>query len=127
MAGYAAAGATSPNTSRTISAATTNATLVKGSPVDLRGYTFSNQHATLWRWVKLYNKATAPTPGGDTTLLVLTIGLPPMSAGHINLVDATGEGILFGTGLGLTMTADEEDADTTAVGAGDVVLNLLYA
>jgi hypothetical protein len=122
---YAAPGSTSPSIHKTISAASTNATSVKASAVELRGYVFANQHATAWAWVKLYNVDDAPTPGTDTP--VLTLGLPPVSAGHISLLDENGEGVTFGTGLGFAITADEADADTTAVGAGDVVLNLLYA
>jgi hypothetical protein len=123
---YAAPGATSPTIHKHISAATVNETLVADGPADFRGYIFTNQHDTAWAWVKLYNKATAPVAGTDTP--VLTLGLPPGGSGHIELDGGPeGTGIRFGTGLGFAITADEADADATVIGAGDVVLNLLYA
>lgn len=108
-----------------ISAATTNSTSVKALRGTVDGYSFTNQHATNWAWLKLYNKATAPTVGTD--IPILTIGIPPEAAGHIDWKDHRGIGLdYFPLGIGLALTADEDDADVAAVGAGSVVIDLFY-
>jgi hypothetical protein len=110
---------------KVISAASTNATLVRAGDTLVSGYSWTNQHATDWAWLKFYNKATAPTVGTDVP--VFTMGFPPESAGHIDWRDRTGSGLSLGSlGLGVAFTADEADADSAAVGAGAVVFNLFY-
>lgn len=102
-----------------ISAASTNATSVKGSAGRVVGYNFVNTTAA-FKYVKLHNVAVAPTPGAG---VAMTIGIPPngtVQASHPG-------GIGFATGIGLTITNLSADADTTAVAAGDVVGDLLFA
>lgn len=103
------------------SAATTNATSVKtsaGKLVKLRGY---NAVASV-RYLKLYNKASAPTVGTDTP--VLTLALPASSAFEF---DMGALGLPFATGIAYAITGAAADADTTAVAAGDITcLNVLY-
>src|SRR5690242_4134795 len=50
-----------------ISAATTNATNIKASAGQVYGYDIYNNNAAV-RFVKFYNKATAPTVGTDTPI-----------------------------------------------------------
>lgn len=103
-----------------VSAATANATLVKGSAGQLFGWQLTNTNATAFRYVKLYNTASAPTAGAGTP--VLRLGLPP--AGGAVLALATG--IAFSAGIGYTIVAGAADADATAVGAGEVLVNLAW-
>jgi hypothetical protein len=110
------------STNRLLSAAaTTNATSVKTSAADLfraRGY---NASASA-RYLKLYNKASAPTVGTDTP--VATYYLPPSSTFEI----AFDTPLYFGTGLAFALTGAAVDSDTTAIAAGDILcLNIHYA
>jgi hypothetical protein len=104
---------------RLLAAATTNASSVKGSAGQVYGwYLFNTSAAT--KYVKLYNKATAPTVGTDTP--VMTLPLPAGSAANVYFED----GIAFATGIALAITGAVADADTTAVAANDVIVNLFY-
>ncbi len=109
-------------TARLLSAAnTTNSTLVKNSAG--RVFSIKGQNAAAGvRWLKLYNKATAPTVGTDTP--VQTLVLPasaPFSFEWRN-------GYSFSTGIGFGLTVNAADNDTTAVTAGDILgLNIDYA
>lgn len=115
--------ATNPTsaTSRIISsAATTNATVAKATPCTLYGAFGYNSNAAA-RYLKVYNKATAPTVGTDVP--VLTVYLPPTSSFNINL---TTGGLNLSNGCAYALTTGSPDADTGAVGAGDIVgLNVL--
>jgi len=102
-----------------VSAATTNATIVKGSPGRVVGWSFANTNAA-WRYVKLHNQTTTPTAG---TGVVRTIAIPPNG---VNTFKIEG-GIAFATGIGLTTTTGAADADTTAVGLNDIVGDLFFA
>jgi hypothetical protein len=102
-----------------ISAASTNATSVKGSAGQVFGWFIFNANAST-RYVKLYNKATAPTVGTDTPTIVLPI--PGGSAANVEFTN----GIAFGTGIALALTTGMADSDTGAVAASDLVVNLFY-
>ena len=104
---------------RLVSAATTNSTLVAAGLHNFYGLYALNTSASI-RYVKLYDKATAPTVGTDTP--TRTVLLPASSAIMIDL--SMPELISLGLGLGITGAAT--DADTTAVAAGDVILTLTY-
>jgi hypothetical protein len=105
---------------RLLAAATTNANSVKGSAGQLYGWYLYNNAAAA-KFVKLYNKATAPTVGTDTP--VLTIPLPAGAAANV----FSETGLPFATGIAIAITGAVADADTTAVAANDVVVNLFYA
>lgn len=97
-----------------ISAASTNAAFLKASAARLYGYQFHNTGAAV-RYVKFYNKATAPVPGTDTPFLTV-----PVPAGQV--VDAAlPYPISFATGLGIATTTGSADNDSAAVGAGELV------
>lgn len=109
--------------SRLVSAgATTNAASVKtstGRLYKIRGY----NAAAAVRYLKLYNKATAPTVGTDVP--VVTIALKPSDSFD---VDFGVIGQYFSTGIAYALTTGSADADTGALTSGDVVgLNLWYA
>lgn len=92
---------------------------IKGSAGQIYGWILCN-NATAPRFVKFYNKATAPTVGTDTP--VMTIELPASSTGQYS----NGFGIAFGTGIGIGATVLVADNDTTAPSTNDVVVNVLY-
>lgn len=110
-------------TSRIVSsAATTNATSAKASAGDVHVIYASNTTAAL-KYLKLYNKASAPTVGTDTP--VLTIPLAP-SNNPVRLEFPNT--MYFSTGIAYALTGAAADADTTALAAGDVVgLNIVYS
>lgn len=107
---------TTANTqSRLNAAATTNATLVKASAGNLYNLNMTNNSAAT-KFVKFFNKATAPVPGTDAPVLVFAI-----PAGQtVNVVYEVPW--RFATGIGFAITGLGTDADATAVAAGDVLL-----
>lgn len=103
---------------RLISAASTNAQVVRNTAGVLHAWHLSNLHATELRVVKLYDKASAPVVGTDTP--VLTLPLPAGSQANVALP----VGVTFAAGIAVAITGAVADSDTTAVGAGDVIVNL---
>lgn len=103
------------------SAATTNATLVSAGRKRVYSIVGHNTDSTP-HYLKLYNKATAPTVGTDVP--VATFYLPATTTFNFRVDN----GLLFPLGLGYALTAAAADNDTTAVAAGDIVcLNIAYA
>lgn len=98
----------------------TNATSIKPTAGNLYSITISNISASA-RYVKLYNKATAPTVGTD--IPILTISIP---AGGIINVPFGEVGYRFGTGIALATTANGLDSDATAIVAGEVKIIASY-
>ena len=96
-----------------------NGVVVKGAPGQLYGYHVINQAAAA-RYVKIYNKATAPT-NADTPLMTIA-----MAATSNATLDAS-NGIAFTAGIGLRATTALADADVGAPAGNDVVVNLFYA
>lgn len=97
-----------------VSAASTNATSVKGTAAVLNTIYFGNNAAT-HAYVKIYDKATAPVVGTDTpvmTIMVPANGVAATGAGYV--------GIRLTTGLAYAITGGAAVADTTAVAAGQV-------
>lgn len=105
-----------------ISAASTNATSVKAQSGTVYMISAINLNAAV-RYLKLYNKASAPTVGTDTP--VLTLPIPGNTAGAgFNI--SIPQGIDFGTGIALALTTGSADADTGAVAASEIIVNLAY-
>ena len=102
-----------------VSTASTNATSVKASAGNLFEITASNVTATA-TFVKLYNKASAPTVGTDVP--VLTISVP---ANTTVAMQFGSQGKRFATGIALAVTAAAAATDTAAAVAG-VQLNATY-
>jgi hypothetical protein len=100
-------------------AASTNATSAKATAGDLWVISGVNASASV-KYLKFYNKATAPTVGTDTPVLTLAL---PVGAFSFNLA-----GQYFATGIAFALTGAASDADTTALTAADVVgLTVTYA
>lgn len=106
---------------RVTSAATTNASVNKGSAGRLFKLVISNGSASV-RFFKVYNKATAPTVGTDIPILVVLCPAgqcTQVSFGEVN-------GVYCSAGIGLAITGAMADSDTTAIAAGDVTATILY-
>ncbi|MDO9334940.1 MAG: hypothetical protein Q7T61_00935 [Caulobacter sp.] len=108
-------------TSRIASAAaSTNATSAKTSAGTLFFATGYNAAASV-RYLKIYNKASAPTVGTDVPVLTLAI---PASAGFAFDFPA----MSFATGIAYALTTGAADSDTGALTLADIVgLNIGYA
>lgn len=106
-----------------ISAASTNATSIKASAGTLGFLVVLNTNASV-RYLKLYNKSSAPTVGTDTPVIVIPI--PGDAAGGGVAVPIPTQGIAFSSGIAFALTTGSADSDTGAVGAGDVVVSYGY-
>lgn len=105
--------------SKILSAASTNATLIKGSAGRVYGYQLANTTAA-WKFVRLYNKATAPVPGTDTPVMVIAV--PPNGTTEVEMTVPAS----FATGIGYSITGASPDLDATAVAVGDVIGTILW-
>lgn len=105
------------------SAASTNGASIKASAGNVQKIVCNNTNAAD-RFLKLYNKASAPIVGTDTPILTLTL---PASTKNIQ-IDMGATGQYFGTGIAYAITANAADADATAIAAGDITaLNITYS
>lgn len=105
---------------RRIATADTNAAVIKAGAGRLYAYEAINLTAA-WKFVKLYNKATAPVVGTDVPLM--TIGIPPNGAADLSRIHGL-QG--FAAGIAIAITNGVADTDATAVAAGDVVFMAFY-
>ena len=103
-----------------VSAATTNATSVKASAGTLGHVSASNVNAAA-RYLKFYNKASAPTVGTDVP--VLTYIIPGNTSGAGTNIPLPPQGIAFSTGIAFAITTEATDAGSTAVAASEIVIN----
>lgn len=103
-----------------ISAATTNATSVKASAGCINSLQVSNINAAA-RFLKLYNKASAPTVGTDTPVLTILI---PANANV--MVDCGPYGIRFSTGIAYALTTGITVADVGAVAVSEHSVGIFY-
>lgn len=108
-----------PTASIVNSAATTNGTVIKATAGTLYSITASNTNAAT-RFVKLHNSATVTV---GTTAVALTIPIP---AGAVITLPFGSQGMRFGTGICLSITAAAGDADTTAVAANEIKVLASY-
>ena len=103
---------------KTVAAATTNATVVKASPGQVWEIIVNNVNAAV-RYLKLYNKATAPTVGTDVP--VLTLAIPAASVQQCRLWGAD-----FTAGISFATTTEATDVGATAISANESVINIGY-
>ena len=108
---------------RLVSAATTNATSVKGSAGEI-GFIYAVNLNAAVRFLKLYNKATAPTVGTDTPAATLPIPASPTGAGFTLPIP---QGCTFSTGIAYATTTGAADSDTAAVAANEIFVFMGYA
>lgn len=109
-----------PTTTFTNSAASTNATSIKASAGTIWSIVASNVNAAA-RYLKFYNKASAPTVGTDVPVIVITL-----PAGQTVQIDGGSNGIRFGTGIALAITTGMADSDTGAVVANEIKVATSY-
>lgn len=112
----AATGGCTPG--KTLSAASTNSTSVTGAASTLCYLNAVNTTTTIY-YLKLYNKATAPTCNSDT--VVHTEPVPPASAagGAGGIVVGLGPfGSAFSLGIGFCLTAGIADNDNASAATG---------
>lgn len=101
-------------------AASVNATIVKASGGRVYKITGQNAAAAI-RYIKLYNKATAPA---ETDTPVATFAIAASSNFDIDFKDY---GVYFSAGIGYRLTVLNADNDTTALTAADILsLNVFY-
>ena len=106
-----------------VTAASTNSAVVKATAGTLYEITISNPTATA-AYVKLYNKATAPTVGTDEP--VMTIPVPATSATTMPISLIFGQvGKRFATGIGIACTAAAAATDT-GVSVVGIQINATY-
>lgn len=106
-----------------LSANSNNSTNVKASAGTIYDVATINTTTTLY-YLKLYNKAVAPTCGTDTP--VWTMGVP---FGNSNsgggFIFPVSVGILFLNGIGFCLTANAADNDNTSAATG-LQINIAY-
>lgn len=105
---------------RIISAASINANVIKASAGSIYLMVLHNGAAAS-RFIKLYNKATAPVPATDVP--VATILIPQGQT----IIIQPAIGWSFSTGISYVITGAVADTDTTNCVLNDVVANVLYA
>jgi hypothetical protein len=105
------------------SAATTNGALILTGTSGLQAFWATNTGAAV-AFVKLYNKATAPTVGTDVPEMIIPV--PAAVGGVPGVAEVTPgfNGHRFPLGLGIAITGLVADTDTTAVAAGQVKVKL---
>lgn len=105
------------------SAATTNGALIITGTSGLQSFYATNTGAAA-AYVKLYNKATAPTVGTDTPEMIIVVPAAAAGVPGVATLPIGFSGFRFALGLGIAVTGGAADADTTAVAAGQVKVKL---
>lgn len=105
------------------SAATTNGALILAGTSGLQSFYATNIGATA-AFVKLYNKATAPTVGTDVPEMIIPVPAAVSGVPGVATLPIGFSGFRFGLGLGIAITGGSADSDTTAVAAGQVKVKL---
>ena len=105
------------------SAASTNGALVLTGSSGLQAFWATNTGASV-AYVKLYNKATAPTVGTDVPEMIIPVPAAVGGVPGVAQVTPGFNGLRFALGLGIAITGGAADTDTTAVAAGQVKVKL---
>jgi hypothetical protein len=102
-----------------VSAASTNATLLKNSGGTVGRIVATNTSAAI-KYIALFSKATAPVTGTDTP--IFKFGIPPGQTLQIT----SDAGMRIATGIGFAITGGAPLLDNTPVAANDVILNIEF-
>lgn len=105
------------------SAATTNGALIITGTSGLQAFYATNEGASA-AYVKLYNKATAPTVGTDVPEMIITVPAAVGGVPGVAMLPIGFSGFRFALGLGIAITRNAVFSDTTAVGANEVKVKL---
>lgn len=104
-----------------VSAASTNATNLKASAGQVYAITAFNLNAAPM-YLKFHNTAGTPTAGTGITDTYMIPGATT-GAGVVINID---KGIIFTTGIGITLVTGITDASAVAVAASEIVLNIYF-
>jgi hypothetical protein len=111
-----------PNTYHTlVSAASTNATSVKVGNGMIFTLVVSNTSSS-FKYLKMFNLATAPVVGTSTPILNI-----PIAPNSTLDVSTNTFAMRLNVGTAYAITGGSALLDTTAVAAGDVIVNMNYA
>ena len=102
-----------------VSANTNNATVVKAGPGLLYGWSVNNINAAV-RYLKFYNKASAPAPATDAEMLVVAV---PTVSGQTVMLPVPLE---FDTGISWALVTGIAANDNTSVSATEHVVTVFY-
>lgn len=105
------------------SAASTNGALILTGTSGLQALYATNTGASV-AYVKLYNKATAPTVGTDVPEMIIPVPAAVSGVPGVAQLPIGFSGFRFALGLGIAITGGAADTDTTAVAAGQVKVKL---
>jgi hypothetical protein len=117
-------GITGLSAHRRLSTADTNLVSVKGSAGQLYWLYCHNVNPAV-RFIKFYNKASAPVIASDAALLVLTLPIPASTAGN-GFSLSLPHPVVFSTGIAFAITTGVGDTDVGAVAANEIVVNMGY-
>lgn len=92
---------------------------IKSSAGQIYGWYLFNNAPTV-RYIKLYNKAGAPSVGADTP--AMTIPLPCGAAANVIVPS----GIAFSQGIGIGATTGVSDGNVGMPAPNEVVVNIIY-
>lgn len=106
-----------PSTAHLVTAASTNATVIKASAGTLRGISCFN-NATYPIFIKFHNTASTPTAGAG---VVFGVGIQAGTAGPPPI-----ESRAFATGIAITVVKGIADANNDAVAASDALIEVWY-
>lgn len=101
-----------------VSAASTNATNIKASAGKVTGWYIYNSNASA-RKVAFHNTAGTPTAGAS---IYYALVIPGLAAANVSFPD----GLDFSTGIAITTVTGLTNADATAVGINDLIINIFY-
>lgn len=105
------------------SLATTNGALILTGTSGVSAFYATNEGASV-AYVKLYNKATAPTVGTDVPEMIIPVPAAAAGVPGVAVLPMGFHGFRFALGLGIAITRNAVFSDTTAVGAGEVKVKL---
>lgn len=105
-----------------IATASTNSNLISAGAHNVYSAQLGNNSANI-AYLKLYNKATAPTCGTDTPVKTLIIPASTSGAGSNVTINI---GASFSLGVGICVTSGIADNDTGAVAASAYAINIDY-
>ena len=103
-----------------VSAGSANNTNIKPSNASIYGYSISNTTASTTEFVKFFNKATTPAAGTDIPIWSVQVPGASTVTAYFSVP------ISCSAGLGLATVTGAADNNSSAVSAGDLVINVVY-
>lgn len=101
-----------------VSAASTNATVIKNSTGNVYGWYIYNSNTSA-RKIAFHNTTSTPTAGAS---VYFSIVIPPTSGANVEFTN----GIQFSSGIAITTVTGLAANDSTAVALNDLIITILY-